>query len=392
MSGDHQALIGFVGDVHINRDDPPEVFNNVREVLQVPDVLFGNLEGVYSDDPRPVPSAPSLVNAPAHNLDAYAKAGFDVMCLANNHILDSGYEAMLENRARLRAQGVQTCGGGDCLSDARKPAIVQTNGLRVAFLAYASVFPMGYEARDDMPGLVPMRAYNYWRDSNLNIHQPGARPIAATVPDQADLANLAEDIRKAREQADLVVTSFHWGDYWRLFHLTDHEKRTARDCIDQGADIVVGHHHHVLRGMEWYKGKPIMYGLGHFVFDVRLDWSEEEWEKKIQDANPVHQVEQQEVTPGPRKGWPLLPFHEDARLTTMAWATVNRSGVESIGFLPCRLTPDGLVNPLRLNSPEGEEVVNYLQKCNQTQRLPSRFVTEGAVNLAGFDTLRVIPA
>src|SRR5207244_1166869 len=144
--------------------------------------------------------------------------------------------------------------------------------LRIAFLAYASVFPIGFQARAHTPGLAPMRAYNAWREQFPTYYYPGIAPVITTVPDQGDLARLDEDIQCARERADVVVASFHWGDYSCPFRLTDHETRTARHCIDHGAHMVVGHHHHALRGMEWYQGRPILYGLGHFVFDFRLKW------------------------------------------------------------------------------------------------------------------------
>jgi poly-gamma-glutamate synthesis protein (capsule biosynthesis protein) len=386
-----EVMLGFVGDVLVHRDDPHEVFAAVRDVLQVPDILLANLEGAYTDDPHPVPSAPSIVSAPARNLDAYSRAGFDVMCLANNHILDVGYEAMLESRARLRAQGVQTCGAGDSLNDARKPAVLEANGLRVAYLAYASVFPVGYEAQADKPGLAPMRAYNHWREVTPALHSPGRRPLASTVPDPTDLEHLAEDIRNARERADLVVTSFHWGDYWRRYHLTDHEKRTARFCIDHGAHMVVGHHHHVLRGMEWYKGKPILYGLGHFVFDSRTGWTDEEFERKVREARPATAVTDEDFVPSLRPGWPLLPFPDDARMTALAWARATRDGIVDVGFLPCGLRPDGLVHPLSSGSAESNEVVRYVEKCNVTQGLCSRLVAEGAPAIGGFPTVRMVP-
>ena len=137
------VLIGLVGDVLVNRDNPREVFNKVREVLKVPQIMFANLEAAYTDHPHPVPSAPAVVWAPSRNLDIYAEAGFNVMSMANNHILDAGYEAMLETGLRLRNQGVKTCGAGKCAAEAREPAIMAVNDLRVAFLAYSCVFSLG---------------------------------------------------------------------------------------------------------------------------------------------------------------------------------------------------------------------------------------------------------
>jgi poly-gamma-glutamate capsule biosynthesis protein CapA/YwtB (metallophosphatase superfamily) len=379
------VLMGFVGDLLVHRDNPQEAFREVRDALKAPQIMFGNIEGAYTDHPHLTPNAYGPVGAPAHNLNVYAEVGFSVLSMASNHVLDMGYDAMLETRARLRAQGVKTCGVGDCAADAREPAIVETEGIRVAFLSYASVFPIGYEARSNAPGLAPMRAYKYWRDSDPT-HYPGGDPLITSIPDQSDLAKLAQDIRRTREHTDLLVVSFHWGEYSRPFHLTEHETTTARYCIDHGADMVVGHHHHTLRGMEWYKGKPIMYGLGNFVFDLRWELSDE---VQVLLAKPGE--EDISYIVGPREGWPLLPLHKDSRMTIMAWAYASRSGISDIGFLPCRLTPDGLVHPLRLNSKESGEVVAYLDQCNRTQHLKSAISDNGAPTIAGYQTLRIIP-
>ena len=383
------VLMGFVGDLLINRDKPGEVFRKMRDVLAAPDILFGNLEGAYTDHPHPAPGMSAMISGRARNLDVFSEVGFSVMSLANNHILDVGSEAMLENRARLRAQGVQTCGAGDCIADARKPAILEKHGLRVALLGYASIFPWGYEAYQNIPGLVPVRAYDTWRSPLPRIHMPGALPISSTVPDPGDMARLKEDIQRAKAQADLVIPTFHWGDQTRPFHLTDHEIRTARFCIDSGADMVVGHHHHAIRGMEWYKGKPILYGLGHFVFDFVLGMTQEELKKFLLELSPDGFWDTSHVV-APREGWPWLPMHEDMRMTMVAWAKASENGVSEIGFLPCRLCPDGSVNPLQLGSDESNELLSYFAKCNTTQRLNGRAVPVSSVSLAGFPTVRVV--
>lgn len=383
-----EILIGLAGDVVVDRDDPAEIFRDVQDVLLAPQILFANLESPYTDQPRrPLTASAANVCPRAHNLDVFAPAGFHVMSMANNHIMDGGPEAMLETRARLRAQGIATCGAGETLQDARAPAILTIDGIRVAFLAYASMFPVGYDARTNAPGLVPMRGYNFYRELSQDAYRPGAMPLVTTVPDENDQHNLAEDIRRARDQADLVITSFHWGDHRRPFHLTDHEKKTARFCIDQGAHMVVGHHHHALRGMEWYQGKPILYGLGHFVFDCRLEFTAE-----LKRLVSQLRADGASYELGPRAGWPLLPLHEDTRMTVLAWAKASRAGITDIGFLPCRLTADGLVHPLRLGTPESDQIVAYMEKCHDTQGLASRIVRHDPVRLAGFDTLRVIPS
>lgn len=383
-------LVGFVGDVLVNRDRPQEVFSSVQELLRAPDVLFGNLEAAYTDDPRPAPSLRTPLFPKAHNLDVFAEAGFGVMSLANNHICDAGYEALRETRERLRAKKVLTCGAGENLAAAREPAIAEVGGTKIAFLAYASVYPMGYEARANVPGLAPFRAYDLYKPGLENYHCPGTPPRMSSVPDEVDLRNARDDIRRAKERADVVVASFHWGDYLRPHHLTDHEVRTARWCIDEGVDVVVGHHHHSLRGMEWYRGKPIMYGLGHFVFDFPFDPAADTSEERrallagLTEDEVGYQI-------APRAGWPLLPFHRDARLTVLAWAGIGKSGVESMGFVPCRLRPDGRVSAVDPDGEEGREVIALMRACNETQRLNGRMEIADSPSLAGMRSVQVFP-
>jgi poly-gamma-glutamate synthesis protein (capsule biosynthesis protein) len=383
------AVLGFVGDVFVNRANPQEIFSDIREVLSAPDILFGNLEGVYSNEARRAPGATSFLTGPSNCLDVYANVGFDVMSLANNHIVDAGHGVLLENRRRLLAQGVSVCGAGETLKQARAPALREANGLRVAYLAYASTFPIGYEALADRPGLAPMRAYNSMQWPFTGLHAPGMFPLVTTVPDSGDLSNLAEDIARAREVADIVITSFHWGDYTCRYYLTDHETRTARYCIDQGADMVVGHHHHVLRGMEWYKGRPILYGMGHFVFDTQLKWDAAQMRTALYRMERFSgQFFDQTAW---RDGWWPFPLADDGYLTGVTWAIAGKEGIRDVGFLPCRLSDDGVVHPLRSGTPEASEVIQYLAACITTQQLDGRLVTDDALAIGGFNAARLVP-
>lgn len=378
-------MLGFVGDVLIDRTNPLEAFAEVRDLLTAPDVLFANLESPYSDAPEPAVTASLPLVPRLHNLDTYASAGFSVMSMANNHIVDAGHKAMLDTRARLRAQGVATCGAGENLNDARQPAVVEVCGLKIGFLAYACVFPSGYQARSNVPGLAPLRAHNHYFEGLPDYQCPGYQPRVQTVPDVKDHEDLARDIAAVRANVDLLVTSFHWGDHLRPFVLTDHEARTARLCVDAGVDVVIGHHHHALRGVEWYRGKPIFYGLGHFVFDFRLTMTDElrAYFKSVEapDSYAIF----------PREGWPLLPMHPDTRLTVLAFVIVDGRAVNRIGFVPCRLQPDGSVIPVDPHGAEGREVIDYLERCIKSQKLNARLDWEQAPVVGGCASVCVVP-
>ena len=130
-----------------------------------------------------------------------------------------------------------------------------------------------------------------------------------------------------------------------------------------------------------------MYGLGHFVFDFRTELTAE-----VRQLTSRGNLPEQSYEVGPREGWPLLPLHEDTRMTVFAWAKASKERVHEIGFIPCRMTPDGLVHPLESGSPESDEVISYMERANTTQALGSRIVADPARSFGGLASLRVIPS
>lgn len=373
--------IHAVGDVFIDRDEPERAFHASRHLLARADVVFGNCEGVFSDDWERVPSCGSPVVAPAVNARHLAGAGFTVLSLANNHSIDGGYAAMLATRAGLRAHGSQTVGAGANLAEARTPAIVQRNGVRAGFLAYASVYPHGYEARSSTPGLAPLRAHTLYAPWETNEWGPGLMPKVSTVPFGADLEAMREDVRRLRGQCDVVVVSCHWGDFTQPYVVTDHERRSARAAIDAGADVVLGHHHHLLRGVEFHRGRPIFYGLGHYLFDLPNLAERIARDGYLGATDPVEEMAMRRrfgpYRIAPREGYPLLPFHEDSRLTGVAVIRASAAGVQAVGFIPSVIDPGNEPMTVAPDSPDGARVVDYLARCCEEERFATRIAPPG---------------
>lgn len=383
-----KLTLGFVGDLLVDREQPDRAFDLVRDALAEPDLLSGNCECAYAENVEHSPGVTVPVTADPANVPSMANAGFDLLTLANNHALDAGHKGLFEMHRHLEAAGIAHVGTGHNLDDARKPAFLEANGKTVAYLAYASFFPRGYEALDDWPGLAPARAHNYYRDLLPNVWSPGTPPVCSTVPVQEDMDHIREDIQSARIEADVVVVQFHGGDYKRPFVLSDHETRLARFAVDHGADAVIGHHHHVLRGMEWYRGSPIFYGLGHFVFDL----SEFRGPREIvQDQPPRDPETDESYALAPREGWPLLPWHRDARMTALAWLRVDEPGKRRAGFLPCMLNREGQVYPVDANSSEGQQVINYIAKGSAHENLNASFEVSEGIQMAGLATCELLP-
>ncbi|MGH7675139.1 MAG: CapA family protein, partial [Gemmatimonadales bacterium] len=217
--------------------------------LRAADLLFGNLESPIAPIGHPFERTGSPVfSAPPVAADALLAAGFDVVSTANNHSWDAGKTGVLETLTQLDRVAVAHAGTGKTRAEARTPARLERRGWRVAVFALTRAF-------NPAPR-------NFWR-------HPGARHIA-----YADTSWLYPAIRgvKQRGEADLVVVSVHAGTEY-----TDQIDAPLlalfRGAVDAGADIVLGHHPHVLQRLEWRAGKPIARSLGNFIFMQRPDWT-----------------------------------------------------------------------------------------------------------------------
>lgn len=212
-------------------------FARLSPLLAAAEVVFGNLEGPLTARGTPVADKQYVFRSPPGQVaPALKRAGFNVLSLANNHILDYGVEGLVDTMAALDAAGIRYAGAGLDATAARRPAILETPAGRVAVLAYSLTFPESFWAGPQRPGT----AFGH----------------AACV---------AEDVRAARAQAELVLVSFHWGREGTT-DLRDYQIELAHAAIDAGAHAVLGHHPHVLQAVERYRHGVILYSLGNFVF------------------------------------------------------------------------------------------------------------------------------
>jgi poly-gamma-glutamate synthesis protein (capsule biosynthesis protein) len=260
-----------VGDVNIQRSDPLGLFGDTLGVLGEADLLIGNLEGVVSDRGAPLPgkreAGSSCVRGSVGSAPALAEAGFGAMSIANNHGMDFGAEALAHSLELLHQNGIAAAGAGPTLAAARAPAIMTRGGVRVAMLAYTSVFPAsGFMATPDGPGVAVIRVSTAYETPANVPYQPGTPATTITIPNEADRGAMEEDVRLARLDADLVVVQFHWGVVGMSRPL-GYMRELGRTAIDAGADLVIGNHAHVLQGIEFYREGLICYSLNHFAFE-----------------------------------------------------------------------------------------------------------------------------
>ena len=227
------------------------------------DIRIGNLECVVATTGSPEDDKPNVFRVHPRALP-YLKRHFDAVGLANNHSGDFGPQAFTQMLGLLKQSNIGVYGGGMNLSEAHTPWIIERKGVRVAILGYDEFQPRSFEADTDRPGVA-------WSEDS----------------------QVLRDIRAARSvhKADVVIPVMHWG--WEEPIANDRQRQLARLMIDAGADAVIGGHPHQLQDTERYKGKPIFYSLGNFVFDgFPLPINYIGWALRMElDKNGVQKVE-----------------------------------------------------------------------------------------------------
>ena len=367
MAADGRVSVFSVGDVFPDLPDGRASFAPLEPLFAQGDIVFGNCEGVYSDRPSRAPSHKHFCGAPLARGSFLGEVGFDVMTCANNHMIDGGYDALADTLELLRGQGIATTGAGENIVEATRPAILERSGIRVAFLGFATVYPVGYEARESRPGLAPLRVRTYYGDPDPNFWEPGIDPVIETVPFAADLARYGDTIAAAREQADFVIVAPHWGYSSWMEVLQDYELELARDAVEHGADAVMCCHHHSLRGVELHQGKPIFYGLGtliHHFTTIQVSAADRA-ARRARFGERSSFAEDDD--------YPLFPFRIDARKTGVAVLDLAADGSIETGFIPAHMLPDGATEPLQSDDPRATEVADYLERLSTQSGFPTRF-------------------
>jgi poly-gamma-glutamate capsule biosynthesis protein CapA/YwtB (metallophosphatase superfamily) len=204
--------------------------------LRTADLTLGNLECVVAQGGAPRPG-PYRLRAPLSAVASLRDAGFDLLGLANNHALDYGPEGLAETVSRLQEAGIAAVGAGPDAGAAFRPLIREIDGVRLAFLAFNSVPDPEDKAQEDG-----------WSRAGW------------------DRAQATAAIAAARAQADAVIVSIHWGYEYEL-RADPAQRDMAQAMLDAGADLVIGHHPHVVQGTEAREGGFVAYSLGNLVFD-----------------------------------------------------------------------------------------------------------------------------
>lgn len=252
---DKNITLSFVGDIYVS----PMMYEHyqasgisgvisekIQNIFKSVDIAAADHEYVCGDLPESykVDYQQYTFLTPSAREGILKDFSFDVMTLANNHMMDYGTEGLASTIREIKKQGIETIGGGSDLSQAMAPYIKEVNGKKIAILAATRVVPqIDWYAQKDKAGLM-------------------------TTYEQTDrFQMLKEEITrlKTEENCDIVIMYVHWGNDSDKTILGN-QVTLGHGYIDAGADIVIGNHTHVLQGMEFYQGKLICYGISNFLF------------------------------------------------------------------------------------------------------------------------------
>ena len=228
MAKSTSVSVYAAGDVFADTADGRAAFAPLEPLFATGDIVFGNSEGIYCDRPAKSPSYKHFMGTSQDRGAFLGEVGFDVMSLANNHMIDGGYVGLQDTADLFRRQGVATFGAGENLAAALKPAVLERRGRHVAFLGASSVFPKGYEARPGRPGIAPLRVTTSYLDPDENFWEPGIEPAVLTTVVPGDFKAVTEAIERAHDVADFVIMAPHWGYSSRLELLHDYELDLGR--------------------------------------------------------------------------------------------------------------------------------------------------------------------
>ena len=371
-----------VGDVGFRIEENAETFDGVRDIMANADIRMGQLEQLISGetggirhlhfggfDRSDMNGASAWNPTPELGAKVLEDAGFDVMTFATNHTMDIGDEALFETIDTLADHGITIYGAGRNLADARKPAIKEIDGTKVGFLGYCSVVTRGYDATDTHAGCVPLRATTHLEVYDM---QPGMPPRIHTKADPKDKAAMIEDIKKLKEQVDVVVVSMHWGIHWYPDMVADYEKELGHAAIDAGADLIIGQHAHIMKGVEVYKGKVIFYNLGNFSMRRH-----EGFTFKYDTASGINWISRFGIRAETDPECPRYPYDINSQKNIIVKVDIEDKKISRVAYVPLWMNKNAVLMPVDPNSEKSDQHLRYLRWMSGSQGFDVNFVKDG---------------
>jgi poly-gamma-glutamate synthesis protein (capsule biosynthesis protein) len=345
------------GDLVLDEPGATHWLSGIAPALQGADVAIGHLEVPHTESRQELVGDVPAPGAPPENLSALAEAGFAMVSLAGNHIADCGPQGIADTRGGLDEIGIVHAGAGPDLATARRPAVVVAGSRRVALLSYNCVGPEPAWATSERAGA----AY-------LPVRTSDGSPIAPAAPlehmtDEA-LQILREDIAGARAGADIVLVALHKGLVHVPARLATYERPLAHAAIELGADAILGHHAHILKGVEFHRGRPIFHGLGNGCVVTSALSPDQDHPARAAWAERRKQLFGFEPDPA----YHLAPFHPEAVNAMLGRIEWQADGGLRAGMIAVDVEPPG--RPVLANGARRHEIFRYVERVTVEGGLP----------------------
>ncbi len=377
---DNMVTLVAVGDVTPEYEHADKQFDLTRPILKGADITFGQLESTLSlrgtrqlgstppNEPSRAPSGPvrPLAGDPRLGGKILSDAGFNIMSFASNHTMGRSEDGMLDTLNVLKDNNIVVIGCGKNIEEATRPAIIERKGIKVGFLAYCSVVPRGQWATANRSGVAPVRASTAYEQFDWQAGTP-PRIFTKAYPD--DLAGMVEDIKKLRPQVDVLVVSHHWGIHFVPALIAMYQYEVGHAAIDAGADLIIGHHAHILKGIEVYKGKVIFFSLANF----KMRFSASMLPSDTGGRYVTQSGYRYEIDPD----HPGFAFPIDSIKTILVKCNIANKKIRRVAFLPLWINNDSYPEPLSCSDPRSDKVYRYMEWLCGDQGLDTKFSREG---------------
>lgn len=348
-----------VGDLILDEPGPiAPYFDGSRETLLAQDVMIGHVETPHTA--RSLPSCVDIQAPPSkpEHLEPLAEAGFHVATVAGNHLYDCGPYGVIDTVEKLKELDIQPVGGGANITEAKKPAMIERDGVHIGVMAYNAAGPKLGWAMSQKPGtnyIGVETSYVAARD------MPGCPAKVYTFIWPESLKKMAEEIASLKREVDVLAVCFHKGNAGDHPRLDSYEQPLCYAALDAGADMIFAHHHHVLKGIEMYKGKPIYHGLGNFVC---VTYAMTAGYNDTPEMVAYLKQRAKEGRGGGHYEVDFYPWSEISRYTIIAKVLVDKNGVVDSGFIPCYIEKSGNVT-VRSRENGGQEILDFIVNCTQ---------------------------
>lgn len=361
MKGKSLTMLA-VGDVILEAPQGEFYLSLAASVLRSGDVVVGQGEVAFTS--RGINTFVEMFHpspgCPPSNMGALASAGFNVITLAGNHIFDMGTPGIEDTIVGLKKYGIEVVGAGMNIDEARKPAIIERNGTRIGFLNYNCVGGTGQWATMSKPGCAYVHIISHYE---MNGSDPGGPPDVYTFAEPRSLKAMVDDVRKLRPLCDVLVVIFHKGILRLPDKLAMYDQQVSHAAIDAGADLVMGHHAHILQSIELYKGKVIFHGIGQFVPAV-AGLSKLELKARRSIAAPKVYV-----------GYDHQPDTE-GNWTIIAKCIIDNGKIARVGYLPCLINAQRQPEVLK-NDERGRKAFDFVERITWGAGLNTRYEWKG---------------